>query len=414
MATTSAMALPAVWRRYRRLLRDSYGAPVNMAGRIGMAIEPPPGREDQELAWLEKLGDVPVLLRCYHHQGESGWLRTTALAGRLAAAGRDVGLAMVQDRGAVKSPASWRAFLESVLERAQDAVTSVEIGHAVNRVKWGVWTLAEQRQLLAPVADLRRRYPNLRFMGPAGIDFEYPYTVAALHAIPPHGRLHACSHHLYVDRRGAPENPQGPFATLEKCALARAIAGCAPGCEDRLILSEVNWPLAGAGVYSPVNSPYDTPGPRHHDPSVSEDDYAAYMIRYLLITLCSGMADRVYWWRLVARGFGLIDDTNPDAWRPRPAFPMLATFLATLGKATFHQRLEQHGAIWHRFQEPHGREIWIGYAPSGPLDATPPCAIAKAHDAYGNPLVPDRKTIPLAGAPTYVLPPNSTASQTLS
>ena len=226
--------------------------------------------------------------------------------------------------------------------------------------------------------------------------------------------MHACSHHLYVDRRGAPENPQGPFATLEKCALARAIAGWTQGCEDRLVLSEVNWPLAGAGVYSPVNSPYDTPGPRQNDPSVSEDEYAAYMIRYLLITLCSGMADRVYWWRLVARGFGLIDDSNPNAWRPRPAFHVLATFLANVGNAAFLQRLEQGGAIWHQFQSPHGREIWIGYSPSGPLDASPPCPIAHAHDAVGNPLLHNGNSLPLTGTPTYVTPPNSTNSRTLS
>ena len=56
------------------------------------------------------------------------------------------------------------------------------------------------------------------------------------------------------------------------------------------------------------------------------------MIRYLLIALCSGMVERVYWRRLVARGFGLIDDVEPGTWRPRPAF-------------TLHFRMNIHGFV---------------------------------------------------------------------
>jgi hypothetical protein len=397
---TTAIALPPVWARYRRLLDGCYTAPVAMAKRVGITVEPGAGDEDRELEWLAVLGETPVLLRCYHHQGPAGWDRTAALIERLAAGGREVGIAMVQDRRAVKDPAAWAAFLDTVLERVHEAVTWVELGHAVNRVKWGIWSLAEQRRLLSPLPALQKRYRGLRFLGPAGIDFEYPYALTALRGLPWGGKLYAMSHHLYVDRRGAPENPQGPFATLGKCALARAIAGWVNGCEDRLVISEVNWPLQGTGVHSPVVSPYNTPGPRGNDPSVTEEAYGAYMIRYLLITICSGMVERVYWWRLVARGFGLIDDTDPEQWRARPAFHMLATFLRQVGSARFVARREIDGGIYFWFETSDGTRTAIGYTLETEGSIRAPFDAKEIRDAVGEPCA---EAPALSGAPTYYL-----------
>ncbi len=397
---TTAIALPPVWGRYRRLLDTCYTQPVSMAKRVGIAVEPGEGDEDRELEWLTVLGEAPVLLRYYHHQGLAGWDRTSALVERLAAGGREVGVAMVQDRSAVNDPASWNAFLEQVLDRVHEAVTWVEIGHAVNRVKWGIWTLAEQRRLLARLPALQKRYRGLRFLGPAGIDFEYPYSLTALRGLPWGGKFYAFSQHLYVDRRGAPENPQGPFSTLEKCALARAIAGWVNGCEDRLVVSEVNWPLMKTGVYSPVVSPYDTPGPRGNDPSVTEEEYGAYMIRYLLITICSGMVERVYWWRLVARGFGLIDDTDPDQWRARPAFHMLAAFLRLVGAETFVARREVDSGIYYWFETSDGKRNAMGYTLEAKKSIHAPISAKEIRDAVGEVCTDDPV---LSGAPTYYL-----------
>ena len=43
---------------------------------------------------------------------------------------------------------------------------------------------------------------------------------------------------------------------------------------------------------------------------------------------------------MAARGFGLIDDADPAAWRPRPAFHALLALLHHVGDATFAQKLE--------------------------------------------------------------------------
>jgi hypothetical protein len=70
------------------------------------------------------------------------------------------------------------------------------------------------------------------------------------------------------------------------------------------------------------------------------------MLRYLVLTLCSGFVDQVYWWRLVAHGFGLIDERAEGGWRERIAFKMLNVFLEQLGSATFVEKLETDEEVY--------------------------------------------------------------------
>ncbi|MCX6998296.1 MAG: hypothetical protein NTV49_14735 [Kiritimatiellaeota bacterium] len=400
----AADAWPVI-KSYRALRAQSFAGPVSLAQRIGVALQPTPATADAELRLLADLGRIPVILRCYHHEPPAHQAFVAQLARRLHAAGHPVSIALVQDRRAVLEPARWRDFVVGALEPLADIVDWVEVGHAVNRVKWGLWRLEDYLQLLAPAIELQRRHLGLRLMGPAAIDFEYHYLMALLRLLPRGFRFQALSHHLYVDRRGAPENRQGPFAAGEKFALARAIAAWAPVCEPRLIVSEVNWPLLGTGVWSPVGSPYETPGPRRHDPSVTEQDYADYLLRYLLIALCSGLVERVYWWRLVARGFGLVDDTQPEpgAWRLRPAYHQLRFFLALLGDSTFERRLvNADGVQCYQFRAPDGARHALVYAHPAPARFTPPFAFQAACNARGKPLGSAQAPLDVGGSPLYL------------
>ena len=108
---------------------------------------------------------------------------------------------------------------------------------------------------------------------------------------------------------------------------------------DKVILSEVNWPLKGTHVWFPIGSPYQTPGTLpENEPGVSETAYADYMIRYLSLALCSGMVEQVYWWRLSAKGYGWLDDQHTP-WQQHQAFVALKTWLSILGNAFFTKRL---------------------------------------------------------------------------
>jgi len=404
MLASTVKAVVPVRRAYKGLLAEAYRHPVPMQGRIGVAVEVSAERLDRQLALLSALGPVPVLVRFYHHKAMAARREAAQAVRRLHAAGHSVSIALVQDRAALNQPGAWRAFAEDVLGQVGDVIDAVEIGHAINRVKWGLWDFAEYRALVAGVSSLQAAYPHLTFTGPAVIDFEYPYLLAALDSLPPGFSFGALSHHLYVDRRGPPENRQGEFGSLEKFALLRAIARRRGG-HDRVIVSEVNWPLIGTGVYSPVGSPYVSPGPRRNDPSVSEDDYANYMMRYLLIALCSGMVERVYWWRLAAYGYGLVDDSVDGAWRERPAFVLLKVFLRWVGDSVFEERLalNDDGAAAFRFRRPDGTRFSVAYTPGPACDVAFPHPIVRLVDAFDTALPerPDGRVL-LSGRPVYV------------
>jgi hypothetical protein len=243
----------------------------------------------------------------------------------------------VQDRQAVIAAEHWERFVRAVIPKVHDKVIWCEVGHAINRVKWGVWTAKEYRKLFMAVYNAAKKYPHLKLIAPAVIDFEWYRIVDALRCLPRNISLYAVSQHLYVDRRGAPENVQGRYSTLEKCALSKAIAVQQKNCADRFIISEVNWPLQDTGIYSPIGSPYTAPQWFADRPGETELDYASYLIRYCAIALCSGFAHSIFVWRLSAHGFGLVDDL--DNFRPRPAFYALQTWLARLHNNQFVARL---------------------------------------------------------------------------
>jgi hypothetical protein len=399
-------AAAGVRREYRPLVEGAFRQPVALAGRIGMAIDPSPALRDRELALLAGIGRIPAFVRFYHHETRERRRDRVELVNALHRAGHAVAIALVQDRNAVRNPSAWRDFATDVLEAVAPIVESVEVGHSVNRTKWGIWGLDDVRALYAPVPDLHARYPTVRFIGPAAIDFDYTFVLSALREWPVDIPLSALSYQLYVDRRGAPENPQNGFALVEKLALARAIARSNRLGMDRVIVSEVNWPVARTAPYSPVGPPYVFPWQGPTDVGTSEDEYADYMIRYLALALASGLTERVYWWRLVARGFGLVDDSDSAALRPRPAYPILCAFHTLLGDSTFvSARLpalagNRQGRYRLAFRREDGETVVLTYAHGPALSFPDDEKFARVDDAFGRPM--DRVPAQLTGRPVYL------------
>ena len=370
VAAVSALC-HAVPRKAKRLRAEAFRRPVdNVGGRLTIALSATQSTLEREIELLheltphaestefeshaesaenaefESLAPVlsrpaqarpAVLLRLYAHDTREAQDFTLAAAQRLHAEGFGVALALVQCRESVTVPASWDALGRRALAAVGGFVRWVEVGHAVNRVKWGLWGYGDLHALLAPLPGWRRDYPTVRFVGPAVIDFEPDFTAAALRREARAAGFAALSQALYVDRRGAPEREQNGHDAVGKLALLGALGECF-GVPGPVIVSEFNWPLAGQGVWSPVGSPYVSPGVRHGDPSVTEEQAAAYTMRYALLGICSGLASEMVFWRLVARGFGAVDDTNPAAWSRRPAFEALRLWYARLSGARFERR----------------------------------------------------------------------------
>lgn len=392
-------AAPGIFKHYRQLLNSSYQNPVQLTNRIGVALHPKSEYIAHELKLLEELGNPPVLIRFYHHEEETDWELGIQLVEQLRKKNIEVMIALLQDRRALLEPERWQHFLSRVIEPLAGKVSHIEITHAFNRVKWGIWSADEYAQLMAPAFALQERLPQIRLTGPACIDFEYSPVIAALKTIPQGKCLAALSHLLYVDRRGAPENKQGKYSTLEKCALLKAHARWAQACEEKIIVSEVNWPVKYTGIWSPIGCPYEAPHWRHTQPGETEDVYAWYMLRYLVIALCSGHVDQVFWWRLSAHGYGLVDDLNQ--FRIRPAFAALKIFLSLLGDAQF---VKKHPAPDHtyvlEFHKPDCR-IVMAWANGKQVPLPEGFDCAQTLDALGQPL--DANSLQLGDAPVYLI-----------
>lgn len=391
MIGAAAGRLPGVVRLYKQLRRDAFARPVAMGARAGLSLELDGERIEEQFRLLETIPDAPVWIRVYHHKGFDGIEACAAALERLASSGREIGLGVIQCRLSVLDPESWRNFVYRALDRMGANIQYVEIGHAINRVKWGLWGLRETVGLWTSLGDLKARHPRILFLGPAVNDFEYQYFPPLLNKL--HDRLHGLSCHLYVDRVGAPETPQCGFASDGKALLGRAIAE-AHGLRG-FYITEVNWPLLGSGEYSPVRAAYSLPGLPENPLHVGEETCADYMIRYFLLTLCGGGAEHVWWWRLAGRGLGLVDDL--DGFRPRAGWDAFAAWHKATQCATFLSMDADGPVRVFRFDR-----MLIVYA-SQPITWQVPDTHPSAMDVRGRPL-PKKAAIELGGSPIYLFP----------
>lgn len=341
-------------RNYAATLAESFREPIGaFSSAIGMTLDATPETWEPQLRFLAELesaagAKMPILLRVYHHKSATNREFVIEKARELHTRGNSVALALVQDRAALRSPEGWREMVFRVVEATRTFADFYEIGHATNRGKWGIWDFSDYEKLLTPAIEAKRAFPHIRLTGPACIDFDLHTIFGLLDGVPA-GTFSALSQHLYVDRRGAPENFQGRFDLVRKCAIHRAFAKTFGFDEEKIVVSEVNWPLRETGEYSPIDSPSvllgiwgrpDVEPCTVQRPRVSEEEYAKYMCRYLLLAIASGHVSRVYWWRLMHRGFGLVDDADASNPRRRLAFEALKNLLAALAGTRFERRLD--------------------------------------------------------------------------
>jgi hypothetical protein len=374
-AAALAGAAPRILSSYRRLTAERNRAPFPWPG-VGVALRPDPERGEALLALFDRLGAGQALLRL--HPWERDHDAEEALARALAERGVELTFALPQTRELVRDRARWRAAVEELAGRFARYGRAFQIGQAINRSKWGVWHHGEYLDLAADAAAiLRRARPDALLLGPAVIDFELHLTAAVVNRRHPTLRFDALSSLLYVDRRGAPERTQLGFDTVGKVTLAAAIAETARLVgRRRSWVTEVNWPLA-EGPHSPAGRAV----------AVDEATQADYLARFYLLALGSGYVERVFWWQLAAKGYGLADPLPDGTLRPRPSFAALATIARELAGTTCHgPQPAPAGVRLYRFTRPDGAEVWAGWAPDGRRALALPARPRRASGRDGEPL----------------------------
>ena len=375
---------------YRKYRKFQYKEKVRITNPFAIAVSPKENRNEEVVALLEETGATKTLVRIA--SWEIGQFeKIEALMIFLKERGIDAIVAILQQRDDVLSPEKWEAFLEEVYSRFKKFSPYFEIGHAWNRTKWGVWDYTEYLRLAEKSVSLAEKH-NVKLVGPAVIDFEFHLYPPVLKKVP----FEVTSSLLYVDRMGAPESKQAGWGTSKKLALLRATVDVCLK-EAPLWITEFNWPLKGTGKYSPVSG----------KPNVTEEEQADYLVRYYILCLATGYVERIYWWQLVAPGYGLID-SREEPWRKRPSFFAFKTLVSMLKDSefqgiishpmaeifVFHRQGEKFAVVWTKDKSNEGKFL--------ALDAFLPGQVDRVVGRNGEELPVREGQIKLSGSPQYV------------
>ena len=341
-------SLPRVRRRYQELKTSLYRESVTWGG-MGIAVRPWTANPEALMDAVERLGSRRILLRLHpwqtEHDAEEG------LAAELHRRGYELMFVLPQNRDLVRDLERWRSSVAELADRFGAFGRHFQIGQAINRSKWGVWNHQEYLELVGIASEVLRRDPERELMGPAVIDYE-PLRTAGIMNLRDSGiYFDILASLLYVDRRGAPEGRQLGFDTVDKIVQLKAIADTSRSCGERSWVTEFNWPL-WEGPHSPAGRKV----------AVDEEQQANYLARYYLLSLGTGLVERVYWWQLVARGYGLSHDTGGGELRQRPSFRAFSTLHSMLESATFLGPIEvSPPSRLYLFRTRDGTEVAVGW-----------------------------------------------------
>ncbi|MDC9725910.1 MAG: hypothetical protein PSN44_08365 [Gammaproteobacteria bacterium] len=282
-------------------------------GDIGLGVNLDKGSEQYHL--VDELGVSHLIIRIPLWEMERLDEYVEFIKGFV---GKSIVVNILQDREHIEDHALLERDVKRIFHALNGRVTEFQIGNAVNRAKWGFFSMSEYLAFYQRVQTVRDSdFPEIKLIGPSVIDFEYYYTSSALFNFKKL-RFDALSALLYVDRRGSPYNPQyWIFDTQFKITVLKNLMRLSRKVSDKLYLTEANWPLSGTAPYAPTSE----------TECIDEQTYAEYMHDYLMIVLQSGEVDRVYWHQLIAPGYGLVDNRHGQI-RKMPAFEVFKEMIA--------------------------------------------------------------------------------------
>lgn len=370
---------------YRQIHRRMYRQSLFLNRATGVAVTPVESKQKEIFFHLEQLGVKNVLIRVPSWEKER-LCQYEDFVSQFHRRGYSILIALLQNREDVLEPRGWQNFIKLVFERMSPYTNYFELGHAWNRTKWGLWTYQEYLELARPALDLAKKY-GVKLVGPAVIDFEFHFYPIVLKEI----NFDIISSLLYVDRTGAPENAQWGWTLEKKLALLRAVIDLTPCRERPCWITEFNWPLRGMEPYSPA------PG----RPCVSLEDQANFLVRYFVLSLASGHVQRIYWWQLAAKGYGLVDPLV-SPWKIRPSFVAFKTMQSFLEGTVFEGR-EFHPRAWIFYFVREKQRLAVVWTKQGSLQLEFNRPVSQVVDRDGQDLGYNGGAIKIEARPKYVI-----------
>ena len=247
---------------------------------------------------------------------------------------------ILQDRRHVEDHALLKQSLTIVFSELSPFTNRFQLGNAVNRKKWAIFSMDQFLKFYKVGYDLRNEnFPNLTLLGSSVIDFEYYFSIRTLF----NGyrvKFDQFSSLLYVDRRGAPENTQMGLDLVKKLRLMQAMLRLSSKSSNQIVITETNWPITNTAPYAPTSEA----------DCVSLDAQADFLVRYYLLALSSGAVKNIYWHQLIAPGYGLIDNRSDELVK-YPSYYAFKVMLAQLQDMQFVGATEIDGLYTLKFRK---------------------------------------------------------------
>ena len=197
------------------------GKKVAKEGFYGMGVDLDKGEVQKEL--IEELGVKHLLVRMPLWEMD----RIEEYVTFVKSFGEDkhILLNILQDREHIEDETLLVKDINTVFEKFSPLVKEYQIGNAINRTKWGFFSMGEYLKWYQHIQAIRdEKYPDLKLIGSSVIDFEYHYTIRTLFNFCSL-KYDKLSSLLYVDRRGSPNNTQmGIFDTKNKISMLYSLA----------------------------------------------------------------------------------------------------------------------------------------------------------------------------------------------
>jgi len=293
-------ARPSFWKKKKRDIKDFAGVSVALQSSSA----------ESQIPHIKSLGVKRVLLRIPSWELDDLEKYAKFIE---AIPECEVAICLMQTRKEVLDLELWHENIQRLLSRCWPMVKEYEFGQGCNRSKWGFFDLGDILRFVSKIDSLRSEYEGIKLISPSILDFEPVYLLRILMSFKsPRWDAVGCA--LYVDRRHAPNNRQLLFFDLKQKLLH--FASCiriSNKANPSFWVTETNWPLKGQAPWAPT---------WEHD-CVSEDEAAEFLRQYYRTAWDTSVVERVYWWQLTAKGFGLIDIQEDGTLRPRPAFHAL-------------------------------------------------------------------------------------------
>ena len=233
-------------------------------------------------------------------------------------------ISILQDRQHVEDHVLLKTSLEKVFTEFSPLTNRFQLGNAINRKKWAIFSMDEFLRFYQVGFNLRNdKFPEITLLGSSVIDFEYYFSIRTLFNLYKL-RFDQFSSLLYVDRRGAPENTQMGLDLTKKLHLMQAMLRISPKSSNEIVITETNWPISNTAPYAPTSE----------NDCVDLESHANFLVRYYLLSLASNVVKNVYWHQLIAPGYGLIDNRSDELIK-YPAYTTFKVMLSLLQEANF-------------------------------------------------------------------------------